>query len=99
MLGRAIISLLLAVAVLLSLSCTKLPEWEATGEGDIAVEALPEINSIPLKWGNLVSVSTNLNQPYISWLWFQDENGSLRMVTYDMRANKFSTTARLIPRK
>ena len=99
MFGRAIISLLLGVVFFLTLSCTKLPEWADSGEGDIATEKLQEIGSIPLKWGNLVSANLNPSRSYYCQLWFQDENGSLRTVIYDMRINKLITNGRLIPRK
>jgi len=98
MLGRTIISLLLVIPVLIILSCTKMPEWTVSGEGNLAVEKLPEIDSIPLEWGNLVTVNPNPD-PSACQLWFQDENGNLRMIVYDMRANEFMPNARLIPRK
>lgn len=98
MLGRAIICLSLALAVLL-LSCTKQPEWVGAGEGAVAVEKLPEVDSIPLEWGNLVSSNVISSQPWVCQLWFQDENGTLRLVHYDVRDNVFISNARLIPRK
>jgi len=99
MLGRGIICLSLSFAVLLSVSCTQMPEWAPPGEGNIAFEKLPEKDSIPLKWGKLVSTNIDPNASYLCHLWFQDENGSLRMADYDYRTNKLSLNARLITRK
>ena len=90
---------LIAVAVVLApLSCAKLPEWAGPGEGDITVEALPEAASIPSEWGNLVSTNFNPHTRYRLNLCFQDQQGTLRMVIYDLRSNQFLPNARLIPR-
>jgi hypothetical protein len=51
--GRVEICIVIAVLVLFMSSCTELPESAAPGEGDIATETLPQIGSIPAKWGNL----------------------------------------------
>jgi hypothetical protein len=89
----------MVILVLLPLSCTKLPEAGAPGKGNVAFETLTTKDTVPLKWGNLVSVSTSPNMSYVFQLWLQDEEGNLRMVIYDMRANILRTDARFIPRK
>ena len=76
----------------LPLSCVDMPEWAASGEGDVAVEELPYADAIPLNWGTLVSVTTT-NESYRYQLWFQDEAGSVRMVGYDFRANELFATS------
>jgi hypothetical protein len=91
--------MIVMVLVLLPLSCTKLPQWETARQGNVAVETLPTRDSIPLKWGNLVSATTSPDVPFTFQLWFQDEQGNLRMVLYDIRSNDLSAAVRLIARK
>ena len=99
MLSRTQKCLVVGILALFPLSCTQLPEWEPPATASGALERLPTQDSVPLKWGNLVSVSTTPGSPYMSQLWFQDEQGNLRMVNYDMRSNNLWMTARFIPRK
>jgi hypothetical protein len=97
MLRRMGICLVLLALVLLPMSCTKLPQWEGE-QGNIAIEKLPQVDSIPLQWGKLVSV-TNLGAvAHELELWFEDDKGTLRMVVYDVRANRLYQNCRLIPR-
>ena len=91
--------LVVMVLALLPLSCTKIPQWAGPGQGKVAIETLPTEDSIPLKWGNLVSVTTSPAARYGFELWFQDEQGNLRMVAYDMLANNLHPNVRFIPRR
>lgn len=91
--------LVIMVLVLLSISCTKMPQWATSGQGNVAIEALPAKDSIPLKWGKLVSVTASPDIRYAFVLCFQDEQSNLRMVVYDGRANAFFGNVVLIPRK
>ena len=91
--------LLVMVLVLLPLSCTKIGEQAPTGQGNVGIETLPAKDSIPLKWGNLVSVTTSPGVTTAFELWFQDEQGNLRMAIYQMRTNSLSDEVRFIPRK
>jgi hypothetical protein len=91
--------LVVMVLALLPLSCTKIPQWATPGQGNVAIEPMPTKDSIPLKWGNLVSVATSPEVRYGFELWFQDEQGNLRMVVYDIQTNNLSANFRFIPRK
>ena len=91
--------LVVMVLVLLLLSCSKIPQWVAPGQGNVAIETLPAKDSIPLKWGNLVSITTSPTVGNAFELWFQDEQGNLRMVVYDARNNILYGNVPLIPRK
>ena len=90
--GRVGICIVIAVPVIFLSSCTKLPEWAAQGEGDIATDTLPQEDSIPAQWGNLVSVTTSPSIAHVFQLWFQDEDGNVRLVSYSARSNSFYTT-------
>jgi hypothetical protein len=91
--------LVVMVLALLPLSCTKIPDWASPGQGNVAVERLPTKDSIPLKWGNLVSVTTSPGVNNAFELWFQDEQGNLRMVVYDGRTNNLYANVPFITRK
>ena len=93
-LGKCLMFLSLAA---LPLSCTEMPEWAATGEGGVGVEELPYEDAIPLDWGQLVSV-TLIDENNRHQLWFQDEEGTIRMVGYNLRTNEFQPDIRAFPR-
>jgi len=79
------------------MSCTKLGE-PGVGEQKLVMEKLTAADSIPLKWGKLVSVSS---VPGISnWvqLWFQDDEGTIRIAPYDVGSNYLASQARVIRR-
>jgi hypothetical protein len=91
--------LVVMVLVLLPLSCTKIDEQAPAGQGNVAIETLPVKNSIPLEWGNLVSVTVTPEAGAFFQLWFQDEQGNLRLVLYHARTNSLMDIVRFIPRK
>ncbi len=89
----------LGMAVL-SLSCTRLPERSTTLRipGGLPVEALPDSVSIPAAWGNLVGATQGAS-PWITRLWFQDAEGTIRMVMYNNRSSRLVTVAAVIHRR
>jgi len=91
--------LVVMVLVLLPFSCTKIPEWAGPGQGKVAIETVALKDSIPLEWGNLVSVTMTTQAGYLFQLWFQDEQGNIRMVLYQMRTNNLMDQVRFIARK
>ena len=91
---RCIIVLALLVG---GISCTKLGEPGA-GEQKLVIEKLTAADSIPLKWGKLVSVSSTPGINNWVQLWFQDDEGTIRTVTYDVGGNYLSSQARVIRR-
>jgi len=100
MLNRIEKCVLLVILVLLLLSCTKIPQWATPGQGNVAIETLPTKDSIPLKWGNLVSVTASPGGVRnVFELWFQDEQGNLRMVVYDVSTNSLYSNVPFITRK
>jgi hypothetical protein len=89
--GKSIAVLLLILA---PLSCARLP---GPIESDELVEALPGVTPVPAAWGDLISVTDK----GASWyqLWFQDDQGTVRMVRYDIRNRSLMPEAELIPRQ
>lgn len=88
-----------AVALLLPLSCTKLPERIPLEKGSIAVERMQGADSIPSNWGSLISVTNRPDVSHVFQLWFQDEDGNVRMAVYNMTLNSLLPNAILIPTK
>ncbi len=88
----------LGMAVL-SLSCTRLPERATTLRipGGLPVEALPDSVSIPAAWGNLVGVTEWTSAR--TRLWFQDAEGTVRMVTYNNNISRLVTAVAVIHRR
>ena len=92
---RTGVFIVLGLLVLLASSCARLPEQPP----DTSFERLPDQNAIPVEWGNLVSVTTpEFSERWIQ-LWFQDEKGTIRMVTYNLETNRINLKSRMIPRK
>ena len=98
MLRRAGMCLLLMALVLFAMSCTKLSGFAPQEEGGIALEKLEDMTSIPLKFGKLISVST-IPERNLSQIWFQDDDGNVRMVVFNMKANRLWGNAWLSPQK
>ena len=85
------IKLILLPVVLLSFSCARLPESGRPPEaGMLPVEMLVDEQSVPTEFGQLVAVSESPSGRFTQ-LWFQDEEGIIRMVAFN------NTTARLFP--
>ena len=101
MLHKKTICLLVFVVVFLFpvISCTRLDKGPPKGTVSLATEKLPALDSIPLEWGKLVSVSTTPIYEGIFQLWFQDENGKVRMVPFDIQNSRLISHAVVVPRK
>ena len=83
--------------VLLSLSCSRLPEL-MPGDEQLAVERLSNTGSVPSQWGSLISVTTQKDWSSFQ-LWFQDEEGNARMVLYDPWNRQLISEVTLITRQ
>lgn len=89
---------LVVFAILASgVSCTRMGEPGA-GEQTLATQDLKQMDSIPIAWGKLTSVSSVMGAENWVQLWFQDDEGIIRMVPYNVTDNLLSSQARIIPR-
>ena len=89
--------LVMAVILVLGASCTRLGE-AGSGEQKLVLENLTRPDSIPAKWGKLVSVSSVQSEEKWAQLWFQDDEGIIRIVPYNVSDNYLSNQARIIRR-
>jgi len=99
MLHRMPIWLLVVVFLLPILSCARLEEAPSQKTVSLGTEKLPAPDSIPVGWGKLVSVTTTPIYQDVCQLWFQDENGKVRMVPFNIRNRFLVPDAVVIPRK
>lgn len=99
MLRRGKMCLLVVALVLLAISCTKLPDPTTQKEGGLAIEKLADVTLIPSKLGKLISVSHRPDFAHVFQLWFQDEDGNVSMVVYNMNTNRLIPDVILIPQK
>lgn len=99
MLRRAVACPLVLVLVFFVASCTRLPRSETPGEkGELAIDTLRFSDSIPLEWGDLISV-TSSSHPNVSLLWLRDQAGNIHVVRYSETTQRLGHSARLIGRR
>lgn len=97
---KMIICLVGVSLVVFLVSCAKLPESQApasTNLGKFGMETLKLGDTIPLKWGNLIGVGSV--NPEWTRLWFQDKEGNIYLVWYNINKNKFLEDCRVMKRK
>jgi hypothetical protein len=100
MLTRVPVLLVLAGLILLFSSCTKISEEPTEGDPEaIAIENISQANAVPSNWGKLISVSHRPDFENVFQLWFQDEDGNIRMAVYNMRKNRLLQSALIIPQR
>ncbi len=97
MLRRAAIYFVVIASVLLTFSCARLEE--PLLKGDVAKEVMPYADSIPTQWGNLISVSSVAKYKSAVQLWFQDDKGHVRMISYNIQSSRFGEVFSLFHRK
>ena len=98
MISRIGICFIAVVLILLPLSCTEKYQ-PGPVKGSLTKEKLPDTNTIPLKWGRLISVTRVGSNPGRVQLWFQDEDGNVRVLLYYFERRLLGPEVRLITRK
>jgi len=91
-----------AVIVILGItlmSCEKLPTTPEQDKQGLKMESTQLVRSIPSEWGNLIAVSNVSQFPVMVQLWFQDNDGNIYMVPYNVDANVFHDTYRYLKHK
>ncbi len=93
MLRRTGKSIAVLMLILVPMSCARLPGPIESDE----LEVLPGVKPVPAAWGNLISVTDK--GEFRFQLWFQDDQGAVRMVRYDFRNRSLVPEVVLIPRQ
>jgi hypothetical protein len=91
--GFALVILLVGLS-----ACAEIPRPNLVVEGGLLVEELPASGSVPGEWGDLVAVSNSSQFAHLFQLWFQDEQGTIRMVVFDNRMRQLHVGSRVITR-
>lgn len=92
--------LLVPVILLATWSCERLPGKAQAGRpGTVAIAVLPDSISVPAAWGNLVSVTVNPAFTNVELLWFQDAQGTIHKVVFDVYTQRLHRAATLIARR
>jgi len=99
MFHRKVIWLLVVAFLFPIISCTRISEAPNQKAVQLAAEKLPALDSITLEWGKLVSVTTTARYQDLYQLWFQDENGKIRVAGFDIKDSCLIPVATVIPRK
>ncbi len=95
---RPWLKLVLLPVVLLSFSCARLDESGRSLEaGMLPVEMLDDEQSVPTEFGQLVAVSESPSGRHTR-LWFQDEEGIIRIVRFDNVTARLALRAAVIGR-
>jgi len=95
----ALICTVMMVITFLLVSCAKLPESQPSIEGKLKMEIAECGDVIPLEWGNLVSVSSVTYYPGWVQMWFQDRDGNIHMIPYQIQSNTFNMNYRYLKRQ
>lgn len=84
--------------LLFVLSCTALPDTGSRDGGSVTILDVPAPDLVPIEWGTLVAVIMSPAGD-LSFLWFQDESGAIRSISYYHGTRQLSTQAALFRRR
>ncbi len=80
-------------------SCAKLPDTGQHNKQYIKMEISDIGDFIPASWGKLISVSSASKYPMMVQLWFQDNDGNVYMIPYNIDLNTFNDKYRYLKLK
>ena len=81
-------------------ACTRLPPESQPGmPGSLPVEILDNVLTIPAEWGTLAAVDNDPSAPNHTRLWFEDEEGTIRLVAYNRYGSHLQTRVAVIRRR
>ncbi len=90
--------LLVAALVLSAVSCSELRQTTPREGPSVTIEEMPYSNSVPLEWGQLISVTADVAWPAAT-LWFQNEAGEVRLVGYHHESRRLVDSVAVIGRR
>jgi hypothetical protein len=95
---RKILFLVLMTSFLLALNSLSCNKVETVPEGRITIVKLDNVSSIPADYGSLVSVTINPTFARVSQLWFEDKDGTIRIVSVGTIDKAILDKVMVIPR-
>lgn len=90
-----LILLLLSLVTFPLISCSRVQEPD---KGALKTIKLKKLDSIPIEYGSLVSITANPEFPRWAQLWFEDDDRTIRMVHIGFAENRVSEKVIIIPR-
>ncbi len=90
--------LMIVLTAFLLVSCSRVQDIGEPTKGELKEVKLEKLDGIPAEYGALVGVTAN--PQYHSWaqLWFQDDNGTIRVVSVGFFDQKVAENVTVIPR-
>ena len=85
--------------LLFVLSCTALPDTRTSSEGGGITVAVPAPDLVPIEWGTLVAVTPDPRGTAQSYLWLQDESGTIRLLGFNHATGQLWPRADLFRRR
>ncbi len=89
---------MIVLTVFLLIACSRVQKEPVYTKGELRTVKLKELDGIPREYGSLVGVTAN--PVYHRWaqLWFQDDNGTVRVVTVGFFDQTMLEDVTVIPR-
>ena len=92
MCGQLLNTVTVLVLVASAAGCTRLPPERQPGmRGSLPVESLDDSLTIPAEWGTLAAVDHDPSDRAHTRLWFEDEEGTIRLVAYNRHGSRLQT--------
>lgn len=89
------ISLILLLSAFPLISCSRV---QAPAQGELKTVKLKKLDAIPLEYGSLFGVTANPEFPRWAQLWFEDDDGTIRVVSVGFFDRKILENVTVIPR-
>ncbi len=98
--GQLLNTVAVLVLVAAAAACTPLPPESQPGmPGSVPAEMLDDALTIPAEWGTLAAVENHPSAPNHTRLWFEDEEGTIRLVAYNRYGSHLQRTVAVIRRR
>ena len=90
--------LIIVLTAFLLVSCSRVQDIGKLTEGKLKRVKLEKLDGIPAEYGALVGVTANPQYHRFAQLWFQDDNGTIRVVSVGFFDQKMLENVTVIPR-
>ena len=100
MLGKKSLVVLAVVGLTCGgLGCQKLEsDQPVVGANPLPVQAIGSLGSIPVEYGELVAVTHNPESARFAWLWFEQPDKTIIVVSVDFERRQIQENVTIIPR-
>ena len=90
--------LMIVLTAFILVSCSRVQDIGETAKGELKEVKLEKLDGIPAEYGALVGVTANPQYHRYAQLWFQDDNGTIRVVSVGFFDQKVVENVTVIPR-